>query len=118
MTENNKLRIEHITSQDGKSVLYRLAGQMVVSKECYELLDTLRDDIRAGRARVVLNLENLERINSTGVGIFASAFTATQRAEGSLVLVKVPDRIRRILEVAHLLSFLEISDSEEASFPG
>jgi len=52
------------------------------------------------------------------VGIFASAFTATQRAEGSLVLVKVPDRIRRILEVAHLLSFLEISDSEEASFPG
>ena len=67
MTENNKLRIEHITSQDGKSVLYRLAGQMVVSKECYELLDTLRDDIRAGRARVVLNLENLERINSTWV---------------------------------------------------
>ena len=97
------------------SVVYTMGGQLLGSPECYEFLEDARDDITAGYIHVILHMENLERINSTGVGILAALFTSARQKNGVIYLVEVRDNVRRLLEFAQLWSYLITCDSVAAA---
>ncbi len=109
------LDVEHISSQDGKSLVYRLSGILGESTYSYEFGEELRQRVKDGPERVVLNLEHLEYITSAGVGVIAAAFTSARNANRTLVLASVPPKVRRVLDICGILDVVQAYDTEAAA---
>ena len=90
------LHVEHITSQDGKSLIYRLRGVLGESTYSYDFSDDMRKSVKDGPEKVILNLEKLEYITSAGVGVIAAGFTSAQRADERRTMVGSGDRSQRV----------------------
>lgn len=113
MTRKPCLRSERVRDDEHKAAIVHMSGRMISSPVCYDFLDDVREDIKAGYPNVVLQMENLEWINSTGVGILASIYTSTKNQGGAVYVVSAPDRVKNLLQTVHLWEFLHPCESVE-----
>ena len=107
------LEVEHITRQDGKTVVYRLRGVLGESTYSFDFLEELRRQVRAGPDRIVLDLSGLEYITSSGVGVVAAAYTSARRAEKRLCLAAVPPKVQRVLDICGVFDAVDHFDTED-----
>ncbi len=114
MARWKNLEIERVEHPDAKAVVFRLAGKLVGTKECYEFLEMVRDDVHVGNFHIILNLENIGRVSSPGIGIIAATYTSVTNAGGTLSVVSVPKAVRTLLELVCLWGMLVEHESEEA----
>jgi anti-anti-sigma factor len=112
MARWKSLDIERIAETENKTVLYRLAGRLSGTKECYELLEMVRDDVHVGHFRVILNLADVNRVSSPGIGILAASYTSITNAGGTLMVVAVPKAVRQLLEMVRLWNLLVEFETE------
>jgi anti-sigma B factor antagonist len=97
-----------------------LDGRVVLGEECESLRSKIQELLASKRPNVVLNLKNVSRIDSTGIGALVEAVILTAREGGRLKLTNVPRLINNILSTHRLLQAFEIYGSEDealASFP-
>lgn len=109
----SELQVEHISRQDGRALVYRLRGVLGESTRSYEFLDELRRQIGAGPERIILNLEHVEYISSSGAGVIAAAFVSAQRAGKSFALVAIPRAVERVLGILGFLDLVEHYATED-----
>ena len=108
-----QFRVEHIARQDGRALVYRLSGVLGESAYSFEFLEEIRRQMAEGPERIVLNLEDLEYITSTGVGVIAASLASAIRHDKHFALVAVPSAVRKVLEVAHIWPSLEHHATED-----
>lgn len=118
MTHRPTLEVERIEPENPKMVIYRLAGRLLGTKECYDFLNSLRDDVHAGRSAVVIDLEKVTRIASPGIGIIAACHTAVMNEKGSMALAGVQKEVRMPLELVCLWGLLKAYDTQEDAIAG
>jgi anti-sigma B factor antagonist len=73
---------------------------------------SVRDLMREGRRHVLVNLDRVSSIDTTGVRDLVEAYVAITRQSGSLKLLHLPDRVRSVLTITRLLPILESFDAE------
>jgi anti-anti-sigma factor len=108
------LQVEKVDAAPGVCV-FRLGGSLTGSPSGFEFLETVRETVRSGTRRVVLNLKALDRLDSSGVGIIASCYTSALNAGGVVALAEVRERPRAILQVVRLLTVIPEFPTEEAA---
>jgi len=113
MTHYKVLDYERVAQPEPEIVIYRLSGKMLGTKECYQFLENVRDDVHAGRARVMINLGKVERLSSAGVGILAACYTSVTNARGRVCLIDVPEAVRTLLKIVLLWDLLPHFATEE-----
>ncbi len=101
---------------DGHAVI-RLKGELDIATA-----DDLRDDLRKAREsygeNVILDLTELEFMDSQGLSVIVGCHKAVTAAGGSLALVAPRPIVRRTLEITGLSGRLHLFDSvEEAAGP-
>ncbi|HOX25398.1 MAG TPA: STAS domain-containing protein [Candidatus Krumholzibacteria bacterium] len=99
------------TDPDRAEQVVTLKGKLIGTPECYAFLDETRERIQDGLIRVILDLSQVELINSTGAGILAALLISARRQNGGLALVGLSDRCLQVLEFMHLHHFAAICDS-------
>jgi anti-anti-sigma factor len=109
----SQLSVEHIARQDGRTLVYRMRGVLGESEYSFELLEEVRRQMREGPERVVFNLEQLEYITSTGVGVIAASLASARRNERGFALCGVPPQVQRVLEIAFIWPALEHFATED-----
>jgi anti-sigma B factor antagonist len=111
----HKLEYERVERSGPAAAVYRLSGALVGSPESYEFLEEIRTQAKRSDAPIILNMEGIEQVNSTGVGILAACYTSVTNAGGKICLASVPRRLQTILDVVHLTEVLcSLGDEEEA----
>ncbi|HET6349549.1 MAG TPA: STAS domain-containing protein [Candidatus Krumholzibacteria bacterium] len=71
--------------------------------------------IAEGKKQIVVNLEKVSWINSTGLGILIHNYSTVRSAGGDLVVIGASDRIESILYVTKLnLLFKSFENEEDA----
>ena len=65
-----------------------------------------------GKSRIVLNLEELEHIDSSGIGVLISAMTRLKKDGGQLKLAAVSGSVRMLLNLTKLHNLFEIHETE------
>jgi anti-sigma B factor antagonist len=90
-----------------------LKGRIVAGDECDALRNTLKDLLAGDHPRIVLNMREVTRIDSTGVGMLVEAVINTAKKGGELKLASLPKLVRGVLMVHKLLQAFEVYDSEE-----
>jgi len=69
--------------------------------------------MRTGSPNLVLNLQNLEFIDSTGLGVLLGRHRQVTAAGGKLILAGPPPKVLAMIEMAGLSSVLKIARSQE-----
>ena len=98
------------SDHDGVAVL-ALSGDAMGGPDgsvLHERLRTLRSE---GSKNVVVDLDGVERMNSSCLGMLIGALTIVRNAGGDLRLANVHDRVIQLLTVTKLLSVFAIHGS-------
>jgi anti-sigma B factor antagonist len=77
--------------------------------------ETVRDLVKAGRKKVLLNLSGITYVDSSVVGQLVSALTTARHQGVELKLLKPIKRVRDLLEMSKLDSVFDIRDDEAAA---
>jgi anti-sigma B factor antagonist len=103
-----------VESLDGWPVL-RLSGNLVQGPPSDSLTTAVQELITQGQVSMICKVEEVESIDSTGMGVLVAARKAAQRAGGRLVLCQPSKRLRAVLTTTHLMGLFDIADDEAAA---
>jgi len=90
-----------------------LSGRLVVGEECDTLRNQIKDLLASNHTKILLNMGEVARVDSTGIGILVEAVINTTKQDGQLKLANLPRLIRNILATHRLLQAFEVYDNEE-----
>jgi anti-anti-sigma factor len=94
--------VDKRTAHNGVAV-YTPHGVLNGHQDCFDWLESIRGDVQAGNKLVVINLKDVARVDSTGVGIVASIHVSAVNAGGKLCLTELGPRERALFESTWLL---------------
>jgi anti-sigma B factor antagonist len=95
----------------GVSVL-DLSGKIVLGEGDGQIRDRIKDLLADGQKRILLNLGDVNYIDSAGLGALISSYTTTKRQGGQLKLVNLTKRIQDLLAITKLITVFETYDNE------
>lgn len=100
--------------RDGVAIL-EMSGKLMGGPDAEAFDETIKTLIHEGCRNVIVNMERVNWVNSTGLGILISGYTTLKKSGGELKLLKVSDRIENIFIVSKLFTvFQSFQDEEEA----
>jgi len=97
--------------EEGISIL-QLKGRLTFGPEDILLDDEIRDKLAARRVRVVIDLANVDKIDSAGLGTLLYARGELRRAGGGLALANLQPAQMKVLLVAKLETVFDVFDSQ------
>jgi anti-sigma B factor antagonist len=97
--------------EDGISIL-QLKGRLTFGPEDILLDDEIRETLAAGTVRVVIDLANVDKIDSAGLGTLLYARGELRRAGGGLALANLQPAQMKVLLVAKLETVFDVFDSQ------
>ena len=94
-------------------VILDLKGRLIVGEPVSDLREKVREMVSAGKLNIVLNLQNLEYIDSTGLGGLVISYTTVKKAGGALKILNLSQRNVELLVLTKLTTVFEIFDEEQ-----
>ncbi len=99
---------------DGVTIV-DLSGRITLDEGSTELRDTIKQLAGQGQKRVLLNLSEIQYIDSSGIGELVSAFTNIRSQGGELKLLNLTRKVHDLLQVTKLHKVFDIRDDEAAA---
>ena len=99
----------------GGVTIVDLYGRIVLGEGSAGVRDLVRNLIKEGNKKILLNLRDVDYIDSSGLGELVSAFTSVRSQGGELKLLNLTKRVRALLHITKLLTVFDITDDEAAS---
>src|SRR6201987_190911 len=96
----------------GEVYVIQCHGRIVAGNEVFTLHSQVGDAIEK-YGDVVLLLDTVEFIDSSGLGALMGRMQAARAKGGDVKLSSIPPEIRKVLELTHLLPQFEVYDSME-----
>jgi anti-sigma B factor antagonist len=87
-------------------------GRLIFGEETAALRDHVKSLI-SENSRIILNLADVNYIDSGGLGTLVSLYTTAHNAGGSVKLSRLTQRVGDLLQVTKLLTVFEVYNSEE-----
>jgi anti-sigma B factor antagonist len=105
--------LEIAEDTEGPRRVLRVVGELDLATAPV-LRHRLHEAIEAGHTDVVVDLPRLTFMDSTGISVLVDALKQVHRLKGRLVLRNPTEGIRRVLEIAGLLSIFGL-DAEDGT---
>ncbi len=90
------------------------SGRLVFGEESASLRDTVKK-LLSESPKLVMNLREVNHIDSGGLGTLVSLYTTARNAGGAVKLASLSKRVGDLLQVTKLLTIFEVFDDEEAA---
>ena len=88
---------------------------MAIGNDFTFLREKVKNILGMGIQKLLVDMDKVPYIYSTGVGFLVSSHTSITQTGGQLKLVKVNPKVLEVLEVMKLLPVFEIFDDEEVA---
>ncbi len=99
---------------DGVTVL-DLSGRITLGEGSVQLRDAIRDLISKGVKNILLNLGDVNYIDSSGLGELVSAFTTAKNQNADVKLLNLTKKVKDVLQVTKLYTVFDIYDDEASA---
>lgn len=101
-------------SVDGVSVL-DLSGRITLGEGSVQLRDAVRELIGKGQKNILLNLGDVNYIDSSGLGELVSAYSTAKNQGASVRLLSLTKKVKDVLQLTKLYTVFDIYDDEAAA---
>ena len=91
------------------------SGKIILGEGTMAIRNTVGDILKTGGRKIVINLANVNYIDSVGVGELISTYTSVINQGGELKLLCLTKKIREVLAITKLLTVFQSYDSEPAT---
>jgi anti-sigma B factor antagonist len=102
-----------VSERDGWAVL-ALSGEVGVAT-APRIRAELHRLVAAGSRRIIVDLDDVDFLDSTGLGVLVGGLKRVRAHGGELVLVCTQSRVTRVFEVTGLTAVFSIHDSVDAA---
>ena len=99
---------------DGVTIV-DLSGRITLGEGSVILRDTVRDLVGKGNKKILLNLGEVNYIDSSGIGELVSAFTTVRNQGGELKLLNLTKKVHDLLQITKLYTVFDVKDDETAA---
>jgi anti-sigma B factor antagonist len=100
------------TRQVGDVSVVDVSGRITLGEGSSTLRETIREVISKGNKRILLNLEDVSYIDSSGIGELVSGYTTVANGGGHLKLVNLNKRVKDLLQITKLYTVFEVYEDE------
>ncbi|MBV9301038.1 MAG: STAS domain-containing protein [Acidobacteriaceae bacterium] len=105
-----------ITEREVEGItLLELHGRLVAGADAAELRQRVTQELEAGHKSIILDLQHVHFIDSSGLGTLVVAHTQATRAGGGVKLLRPSRRNIQLLILTKLSTIFEIFDDEQAA---
>ncbi|HYR87593.1 MAG TPA: STAS domain-containing protein [Terriglobia bacterium] len=93
-------------------VILDLSGRITIGEGTLILRDRIHKLLKGGDRKFLLNLADVDYIDSSGLGELVSSFTTVRNHDGQLKLLNLTRRVQDLLQITKLLTVFEAFNSE------
>jgi anti-sigma B factor antagonist len=99
---------------DGVTIL-DLSGRITLGEGSVMLRDAVRDLLAKGSKQILLNLGDVNYIDSSGIGELVSAYTTARNQGGELKLLNLTKKVHDLLQITKLYTVFDVKDDEASA---
>lgn len=99
----------------GEVAIVDMNGNLVAGDGDEELREVVNDLLAEGRAGILVNLAEVARMDSSGVGEIASSWKLAREFGAALKLLRPGDRVRHTLHLSQILPLIEVFEDEKTA---
>ena len=104
------------THRDAGSVtVVDLSGRITLGEGSALLRNTIRELLDEKRFKILLNLADINYIDSAGIGELVSAYTAVKNRGGDLKLLNLTKKVHDLMQITRLFTVFEVHSNEAAA---
>jgi anti-sigma B factor antagonist len=107
--------IDFSTHQSNGIAVVDLRGRITLGEGTEALRDTVRGLLSKGQNRILLNLGEVNYIDSSGIGELVSAFTAAKKQGGEVKLLNLTKKVHDLLQITKLYTVFDVKDDEASA---
>ena len=100
------------TRQVGGVTIVDISGRIVLGEESAALRELVCDLLSKGHRKILLNLGDVNYIDSSGLGHLVSAFTSVRKRGGDLKLLNLTENFHNEMQLTRLHTVFETMDDE------
>ncbi len=103
----------HATQRDaGPVTVVDFGGKITLGDGSALLRKTIRGLLDEERMRILMNLADVDYIDSAGIGELVSGFTAVRSRGGELKLLHLTKKVKDLLQLTRLYTVFEVFSDE------
>jgi len=106
------VKLKSYTRQVESVTIVDLSGRITLGEASVVVRDLINDLMSKGNKKVLLNLGEVDYIDSSGIGLLVSSFTTVRSQGGELKLVNLSKRIGDLLKITKLYNLFDIKNDE------
>jgi anti-sigma B factor antagonist len=106
----------HATHRDaGPVTVLDISGRITLGEGSALLRKTIRDLLEDQRTNILVNLADVNYIDSSGIGELVSAYTAVKNRGGELKLLHLTKKVHDLLQITKLFTVFEVYSEENSA---
>jgi anti-sigma B factor antagonist len=102
-------------SEVGGTSVVMLDGRIVLGEESQALRQKLKSLIAEGNKKIILNMDSIKYIDSTGLGTLVAAHVSATTQGASLILSNLGTKFQEILQITKLVTVFQVFKTEAAA---
>lgn len=115
MTVTDRTTFDLTVAEEKGCKVFHLKGRLMDQQQADRLMGALDDELAEGHSSVILDMSELQYMNSTGLNILINVLTRTRNAGGDTLIAGVSNSVRQLFVVTKLDSvFVITSGVDEA----
>lgn len=96
----------------GQVTVVDLSGRITLGDGSALLRKTVRDLLDQKRTRILLNLADVDYIDSSGIGELVSGYTSVKGRDGELKLLHLTKKVHDLLQITKLYTVFDVHSDE------
>jgi anti-sigma B factor antagonist len=92
-----------------------ISGRIELGEESAAVRDIVSNLLSTGHKHILLNLGEVNYIDSSGLGILVSSFTSARKQGGELKLLNLTNKVSDLMQITKLYTVFDISNDEAAA---
>lgn len=109
------MSIKATAREVGSVTIVDLSGRITLGEGSSTLRQMVRDLLAKNQRKILLNLGDINYIDSSGIGELVSSFTAVRHQGGELKLLQLTKKVHDLLQITKLYTVFDVHDNEEAA---
>jgi anti-sigma B factor antagonist len=101
--------------QVGEVAVIDVAGRITLGEGSSVLRDTIRETVAKNQKKILLNLQDVSYIDSSGIGELVSGYTTVTNQGGKLKLLHLNKRVEGLLQITKLLTIFDVHEDEASA---
>ena len=108
-------RMQVIERRIGDVTVLQLIGRLELETGDLILRDTINHLVEEGQVKLVLDMKEVTRLDSAGIGMLVSKYLTVRRAGGTIKLLHPTERTDHLMDITKLTTVFQVFDDEASA---